>query len=73
VKQTARLLKNTNEHRLYRIRMRLQEGRTALFEYSDHDMARQHYDELRFHGVIGGVAIRDIAFEETKNVKSTNT
>jgi len=62
----AALLKNPDRPDLFRIRMRLQENRTAVFEYSDRVMAREHFDELRFHGVIGGVAIRSIEFEEAQ-------
>ena len=60
----ALLLKTDSENTIYRIKIRLQEGRTAEFNYSDRVMAREHYEQLSFHGVIGGVAIREINLEE---------
>lgn len=57
------LLRDPQTPETYHIVMRLQQGRTAHFQYSDPDMARSHYDQLRTVGVIGGVAIRDIRFE----------
>ena len=63
----ALLLKSENDESLFRINIRLQEGRTATFTYSDRTMAREHFEQLRFHGVVGGVAIREINFEQVKN------
>ena len=60
----AVLLKSENESTLFQIKMRLQEGKTATFIYSDRTMAREHLEQLRFHGLVGGVAIREINFEE---------
>lgn len=62
----AALLKNPNEAtgQNYEVAMRLQEGRTALFRYSDRHMAREHYDFLRTVGQIGGYYIREITFNE---------
>jgi len=60
----ALLLKTENEDTIFRIKIRLQEGKTATFDYSDRTMAREHFDQLRFHGVVGGVAIREITFEQ---------
>lgn len=51
--------------RPYEIRLRMQEGRTAVFSYSDKHMAREHYDTLRAHGVLGGYAIRTTEFHDT--------
>ena len=62
----ATLLKPSTEKSVYKITIKLQEGRTALFEYSDRYMAREHFEQLQFHGVIGGVAIRDIKLEEVR-------
>jgi len=63
----ATLLKSDAEKSVYKISIKLQEGRTANFEYSDRYMAREHFEQLQFHGVIGGVAIRDIKLEEIKS------
>ena len=60
----ATLLKSDDEVSLFQITIRLQEGRTATFTYSDRVMAREHFEQLRFHGVVGGVAIREINFEQ---------
>lgn len=60
----AAILKSKNEETVYRVHMRLQEGRTAMFEYSDRPMAREHFDFLRATGLVGGFAIKDIRFEE---------
>ena len=60
----ATLLKSEDEVSLFQINIRLQEGRTATFTYSDRVMAREHFEQLRFHGVVGGVAIREINFEQ---------
>lgn len=62
----ALLLKTDSENSIYRIKIRLQEGKTATFDYSDRIMAREHYEQLSFHGVIGGVAIREINLEEVR-------
>ncbi len=48
----------------YRIRMVLQEKRTAEFTYSDRHMARGHFDFLRTVGLVGDIAIREITFED---------
>jgi len=61
------LLKSDNDQSLFRINIRLQEGRTATFTYSDRVMAREHFEQLRFHGVVGGVAVREITFEEVSH------
>jgi hypothetical protein len=61
------LLKSENDQSLFRINIRLQEGKTATFTYSDRVMAREHFEQLRFHGVVGGAAIREINFEQVKN------
>jgi hypothetical protein len=63
----ALLLKSDDEASLFRINIRLQEGKTATFTYSDRTMAREHFEQLRFHGVVGGVAVREITFEQVKN------
>ena len=65
MKQRPALLKSNETRSQYRIEMRLQEGRTAEFIYSDRHMAREHFDHLRTVGVVGGVAIRHIEFMET--------
>lgn len=64
MKQKPKLLASKDEQTHYRINLTLQEGRTATFTYSDRTMARDHWDQLRFHGVIGGFAIRDSHWEE---------
>lgn len=50
----------------YRITLKLQQGRTATFSYSDRAMARDHWDTLRALGVIGGHAIKDSQFHDAK-------
>lgn len=67
MKKQALLLKSDTENSIFRISIKLQEGRTANFDYSDRHMAREHFEQLQFHGVIGGVAIRDIKLEEIKS------
>jgi hypothetical protein len=64
MKKQPLLLTSENETKLFQLNIRLQEGRTATFTYSDRTMAREHFEQLRFHGVVGGVAIREINFEE---------
>ena len=64
MKQRPALLKTENYEVLYTIRMRLQENKTATFTYSDRTMAREHFEQLRFHGLVGGVAIKEIDFEQ---------
>lgn len=68
MKKQPILLTAENNSKLFQINMRLQEGRTATFTYSDRFMAREHFEQLRFHGVVGGVAIREINFLEVDNV-----
>ena len=48
------------------IQITLQEGKTCRFVYSDRNMAREHFEELQFRGVVGGVAIRNIEFDRAK-------
>jgi hypothetical protein len=64
MKKQPLLLTSENDPVLFRINIRLQEGRTATFTYSDRVMAREHFEQLRFHGVVGGVAVREITFEQ---------
>ena len=53
------------DDRPYEVRIRLQEGRTAVFTYSDRQMARDHYDALRAIGVLGGYAIRHAEYHDS--------
>jgi len=57
---------NNNKNPLWRIDMTLTEGRTAKFEYSDHFMAREHFEQLRAVLVIGGQAIKTIKLEQVE-------
>jgi hypothetical protein len=66
VKQRAALLKNADEKDIYTIKLKLQGGHWATFEYSDRFLAREHYDILTAQGVLATVAIKDAVFETTK-------
>ncbi len=63
MKKTPALLQDPTKQ-TYQIEMQLQEKQTARFEYSDRDMAREHYEQLRAQGVVGGLAIKQIEFKE---------
>jgi hypothetical protein len=53
----------TNPHpTAWKITMRLQNNLWAEFRYGDHDMARNHYDQLRATEVLGGSVIKAIEF-----------
>lgn len=48
----------------YEIALKLQGNNTAVFTYSDREMAENHYEELRARGVIGHTVIKHIRFGE---------
>jgi hypothetical protein len=64
MKKTAAILRDPQKPRKFQIDLRLQEQKTARFEYNDRDMAREHYEQLRAQGVCGGLAIKHIEFME---------
>ena len=68
----AALLKNLKEPTLFRIRLKLQESKTAEFIYNDRAIARLHWDQLQGSGVVAGLAIKEYEYiEEHDNVKNT--
>lgn len=64
MKKNPALLTNPATPRLFRIDLRLQEGKTASFEFNDREIARTYYDQLQGIGVVAGLAIKQIEFTE---------
>ena len=62
--QRAALLDTAAEPRRYEIHLRLQEGKTVTFTYSDRFLARSHWEQLQGSGMIAGHAIKDYEFKE---------
>lgn len=69
-KQRAALLKTQDEKDTYQIKLKLQGGHWATFEYSDRFLAREHYDVLTANGVLATVAIKEAVFETRTREKS---
>jgi hypothetical protein len=65
IPQRAALLANGSTPKNYEIHLRLQEGKTAVFTYSDRFLARSHWEQLQGQGLIAGHAIKDYEFKET--------
>ena len=72
MKTRARLL-DSGRAREYRIRLTLQEGRTAEFIYNDREIARQHWDQLQGTGVVAGLAIKTYDYSEQEQAREKNT
>lgn len=64
MKQRPALLKDPTKPQSYHISLKLQENQTAEFIYSDRDMARNHYEQLRAQMVCGGLAVKQIDLVE---------
>jgi hypothetical protein len=65
MKKTATLLDNPTAPKTYRIRLLLQENKTAEFIYSDRTMARSHWDQIRATNVVGNNAVKQSEFLES--------
>jgi hypothetical protein len=61
--QRAALLDNGSP-KSYEIHLKLQEGKTARFVYSDRFLARSHWEQLQGLGIIAGHAIKAYEFKE---------
>jgi hypothetical protein len=64
MKKTATLLDNPGAVKTYTIRLLLQENKTAVFHYSDRNMAQAHWDQIRAHNVVGNNAVKNSEFIE---------
>lgn len=65
MKKTATLLDNPTVPKTYTIKLLLQENKTAEFNYSDRNMARAHWDQIRAHNVVGNHAVKRSEFIES--------
>ena len=63
MKKTATLLDNP-EKKSYKIKLLLQENKTAEFVYSDRLMAEAHWNQIRAHLVVGNHAVKSSEFIE---------
>ena len=63
-RQRARLLEDPETPKMFKVRLILQENRTAEFTYSERRLAREHYDFLRGTMLVGGFAVKEIFWEE---------
>jgi hypothetical protein len=64
IPQRPSLLDSSQGHRQYEIHLKLQEGKTAIFTYSDRFLARSHWEQLQGQGMVGGHAINGYEFRE---------
>ena len=64
MKKTSALLDNPETPKTYIIRLLLQENKTAEFSYSDYNMARAHWDQIRTYNVVGNNAVKCSEFFE---------
>ena len=67
--QRAALLDN-GAPKSYEIHLKLQEGKTATFSYSDRFLARSHWEQLQGLGIIAGHAIKAYEFKEVADDQS---
>lgn len=64
-KPAPAILQNPQKKRFH-VLMTLNGGNACEFIYTDHMMAREHYDQMRSLMQICNQAIRTISFEETQ-------
>jgi hypothetical protein len=65
MKKSPALLDNPGAVKTYTIKLLLQENKTAVFHYSDRNMAQAHWDQIRAHNVVGNHAVKRSEFIES--------
>jgi hypothetical protein len=57
-------MKKTQPEKTYKIKLLLQENKTAEFTYSDKIMAEAHWLQIKAHNVVGNNAVKSSEFIE---------
>lgn len=61
-------MKKIAQAKIYKIKLLLQENKTAEFIYSDRIMAETHWHQIRAHLVVGNHAVKHSEFQISEPV-----